>query len=107
MDGQVPGPDEVGRDLRAEGRVGVSASGLVERLGAEVVEERDPVVVADVEEEVDEVGVVLRPPADGADRVDDREAEYVPVEMNSPGRVEGGERGVVDTFHPMVQPGHI
>jgi len=70
----VAGAHEELRDLGAEAGVDVAlrarrAADL--RPGAEVVEERDAVAVADVEEEVDEVRVVLRAPARRADRVDD------------------------------------
>lgn len=39
------------------------------RLETEVVEKRDPVVVGDVEEEVNEVGMLLGPPSGRAGKV--------------------------------------
>ncbi len=102
----MPGADEVLGDIGAEGGVGITAPALVERLDAEVVEERDAVIVADVEEEVDEVRVVFRPPAGRADRVHDGETEDVAVEAHGAGGVEGRKRGVVDTADPVIKLSH-
>ncbi len=109
VDREVPGAHEELRDVGAEAGVDVAlraGRAADPRLGAEVVEERDPVVVADVEEEVDEVRVVLRAPAGGADRVHDGEAEHVAVEAHRRRRVERRERDVVDPLHAVVQLVH-
>jgi hypothetical protein len=64
VDGEVAG---VGEELRCAFRQSgprvTAGLRVADGLVAEVVEERDAVVVADVEEEVDEVGVVLEAPS--------------------------------------------
>src|SRR6185312_6059847 len=87
-------------------RVGIAFQALGERLHSEVVEERQPVVVAYVEEEVDEVRVLVWTPPGRADGVHDREAENVAVERDGPGRVECRVRDVVDTADTVVEFGH-
>src|SRR3984957_20769180 len=64
MNCQVPRTHEELGDLRPEARVDIAALAGVHRLETEVVEESDTLVVADIEEEVDEIGVILRSPAD-------------------------------------------
>ena len=103
VDREVARAYEELRHLGTEPGVHVTALVGVHRLEAEVVEERDPVVVADVEEEVDEVGMVLRAPARGADRVHHGEAEDVAVEAHRRGGVEGRERRVVHAADLVLQ----
>src|SRR5436305_14640507 len=78
----------------------------MELLDSEVVEEGDPVMVADIEEEVHEVWVLRGTPAGRAHRVHHWEAEDVAVEPHGPSRVECRERGVVDAPGPLVEIGH-
>jgi hypothetical protein len=83
------------RDVLAEieqGREVLVAVGLL----AEVVEEGQAVGVADVEEEVHEVALVLRSPGLDLHRLHERQAEDIAVETDGARRVERRERHVVD-----------